>query len=1279
MALENDLRQGRCVGTRVIAQLKTRNNRLTIRVAVSLLLIVCTQYGCARESATSPAVWHDEGTYRWRELPVTPGHRAGFTELSAEELGIRFADSVPEDSVLQNRNLALGSGVALGDIDGDGLVDIFLARVGGPSALYKNLGNWKFKDITRESGLELKGRNTLGATFVDIDGDGDLDLLVTSLGGPNGLFLNDGHGHFTEVTDAAGLSSHRGSTTATLADVDGDGALDLYIADYKAKDALDIFPPEEREFDQVVRKVGDHFEIAPRFREHYRVEMRPDLGAVVRTQRAEPDLFYLNDGHGKFTHVPFTSGRFLDESGKPLTEEPDRFGLTARFFDANGDGFPDLYVCNDFEDADQFWINDGKGTFRLAPRLALRSSSNSSMAMDFSDIDRDGKVDFFVADMLSRDSRRRKTQTPTHTPLPKQIGVIDDRPQMQRNTMFLNRGDGTYAEVASAAGIDASDWSWSSVFLDVDLDGYEDLLIGTGHVWDVMDSDTWERIKTSVTGAKWHEEFKLFPKLPLHNVAFRNNHDLTFTEGGEKWGFASKPAITHGIALADLDGDGDLDVVTNRFNDSPGIFRNDASAPRVAVRLLGLPPNTESVGSKIQVMAGTLPPQQKEVTVGGLYLSSSDPLYSFASGSADTLTIRILWRYGQTTVLSGLRTNREYEIREPPRTAPIPSSNGARTRTRPSSNTTLSADSVAPLFVDVSSLLHHKHVETPYDDFARQSLLANKLSQLGPGITWYDVDGDGTDDLIIGSGRGGRLAVFENKSGRFARVDVQGAVAPADQTTILVVPNDRGKNELLVGQSSYEAGTPQEALALPSVIGLNFSTARNPNALSGETTIVPGDTASIGPLAAADYDGDGYLDLFVGGRVLPGGYPVPVSSHLYRFDGGRFVLDTANQHILDGIGMISAALFSDIDGDGHPDLLLAPEWGYLRVFLNRAGRFVEAPASYGFRQISSRWNGIATGDLNGDGRLDIVATSWGRNTKYHVSRANPLFAYYGNFDNAPSLDVLEAQRDDQIGGIAPLETLSRLSFALPSIRQRVRTFAEYSTATLDKVVGPRLATAGRLEVNSLDHYVFMNQGSHFVVAPLPATAQLAPAFYVGIADFNGDGREDVFLSQNFFPTEIGTPRYDAGLGLLMLGDGKGGLVPLSARAAGIAVFGDQRGAAFADFNRDGRLDLAISQNGGETKLYENLGAKRGLIVQLIGPAGNPAAIGALIRVHYADNRYGPAREIQAGSGYWSMNSPVQVMGLDGVPDGVWVRWPGGRETTTSIRSSDQKVGIASPP
>ncbi len=1226
--------------------------------ATGIVFLCCLLPGCD-QSPEKPIVWNEAGSYRWRELTVGARGGAGFSELNPNTTGIDFVDGVPEDSVLLNRHLAFGSGVALGDVDGDGRVDIFLARVGGPSGLYRNLGAWKFRNVTGESGVELKGRNSFGATFADVDGDDDLDLIVTALGGPNSLFMNDGRGKFTEAADWAGAKSRRGSTTAALADVDGDGDLDLYIANYKAKNALDIYPPQERDFDQVVQRNGDVFEIAPRFREHYRVEVRPELRAVVRTQRAEPDWFYINDGHGKFSQVPFTSGRFLDENGRPLVEEPDHFGLAAKFFDANGDGFPDLYVCNDFEDPDQFWLNDGKGVFRAAPRLALRASSNSSMAVDVSDIDRDGNPDLFIVDMLSRDSRRRKRETPTHTPLPKQVGAIDDRPQMQRNTMFLNRGDGTYAEIASFAGVDASEWSWSLMFLDVDLDGYEDVLVGTGHLWDVMDSDTWERIRTSVTGTKWHDEFKLFPKLPLNNVAFRNNRDLTFTEVGRQWGFASKPAVTHGLAAADLDGDGDLDVVTNRFGDSPGIFRNDAGAGRVSVRLRGLAPNTQSIGSRIRVLARGMPEQQKEVTAGGLYLSSSDPLYTFAAGGADTVTVEVTWRYGQKTVLTGLGTNREYEISEPPRPAAkdlVP----AR------------ADTAPPLFADVSKLLNHTHAEAPYDDFVRQPLLANKLSQLGPGVTWYDVDGNGSDDLLVSSGKGGSLALYGNSGGRFSRVPVTGAQAAGDQTTILVLPNGQGRNQLLVGQSSYEAASPEEALAMPSVLALKLP--GNGGAASAGIA-VPGDTASVGPLAAADYDGDGDLDLFVGGRVLPGAYPIAVSSHLYRLEGGRFALDTANQRVLDGVGMISAALFSDINGDGHADLLLAPEWGPLRIFLNHGGRLVEASESYGFRAYISRWNGLATGDVNGDGRLDIIATSWGRNTKYRVSRDNPIFLYYGNLDENASLDVLEAQRDDQVGGIAPLETLSRLSIALPFVRQRTRTFAEYSTATIDKLLGPALDGARRLDANTLDHTVFINGTTRFTATPLPPLAQLAPAFYAGVADFDGDGREDVFLAQNFFPTEVGTPRYDAGVGLLLRGTGSGGFVPLTSRVSGIQIFGDQRGAAFADFNGDGRLDLAVSQNGAGTRLFRNQAGTPGLRVRLAGTAGNPSAIGALIRVRYAGNRSGPAREVQAGAGYWSQNSPVQVLGLDGVPEAVWVRFPGGAEVTRTVPAAAREIVI----
>src|SRR5207253_425414 len=317
--------------------------------------------------------------------------------------------------------------------------------------------------------------------------------------------------------------------------------------------------------------------------------------------------------------------------------------------------------------------------------------------------------------------------------------------------------------------------------------------------------------------------------------------------------------------------------------------------------------------------------------------------------------------------------------------------------------------------------------------------------------------------------------------------------------------------------------------------------------------------------------------------------------------------------------------------------------------------------------IVGRWNGVTTGDLDGDGRLDIVATSWGRNTRYQVDAAHPLFLYYGDFTGTGRWDMIEAQYDDRLRGIAPLTPLGRLMPAIPSVRLGTRTFAAYANATLKDVLGPTFGRAQQLEAATLDHMVFFNRGGKFVGVPLPPEAQFAPAFYAGVADFDGDGREDLFLAQNFFPTEIGTPRYDAGRGLLLLGRGDGTLVPVPGQVSGIAVYGDQRGAAFADYDGDGREDLAVSQNGAETKLYHNEHARPGLRVRLVGEASNPHAIGAVLRVVYEGSR-GPAREVHGGSGYWSEDGATQVLGLEEAkrPVALWIRWPGGGRASVAL-------------
>ena len=755
--------------------------------ARSILVVGLLAAACGPRPPTIDTSWHDETGYRWRSLDVPRRGTPGFTPQDPAHTAISFVNTVSESLLVHQRILAQGAGVCLGDVDGDGVVDVFLARTQGPNALYRNLGGWRFEDITARAGVAPPDRYSTGCVLADVNGDTHLDLILLALGGPNALFLNDGGGRFTEQGAGAGLTSAAGSTTIAAADVDGDGDLDLYVANYKAYTTLDRISPQERAFDQMVRQVGPEggtrrFEVRERYRADYKLVTRADLGGISLVQRADPDFFYRNEGAGRFVREPIARNpRFTDEQGRMLAEEPEDFGLAAIFADVNGDGAPDLYVTNDFEDPDGFWLNDGHGRFRLAPWYALRSTSNSGMALAVGDVNGDGRPDLFQVDMLSEDTRRLKTQIPTHTSLPKRPGEGEGRPQMQRNTLQLNRGDGTFAEVARAAGVGASGWSWSTVLLDVDLDGWEDVLIGTGHRWDVMDGDVQYRLRNRLQEIDWRRMLFEYPPLPLPNVAFRNRGDATFENASRAWRFGLTPDISHGMALADLDGDGDLDVVINRLGQPAAVLRNDATRPRIAIRLRGAAPNTGGVGSRVRVLGGAVPTQEREVIAGGLYLSSSDGLLTFATGKSDSVTIEVAWRDGRRTVIDGARPNRLYEIDE--NTAPSSSSPEGR-----------GGQGVRTLFEDVSwQLGGHTHVDPYFDDYMRQLLLPNAFSQLGPGVAWFDVEGDGLEDLIVGAGHTGRLAWFRNDGRRLRASATRVSPAPADLTTVLGWPDATGR------------------------------------------------------------------------------------------------------------------------------------------------------------------------------------------------------------------------------------------------------------------------------------------------------------------------------------------------------------------------------------------------------------------------------------------------------------------------------------------------------
>jgi hypothetical protein len=1207
--------------------------------------------------------WQSEQGCRHAAVaPPQPG-KTGFTLLPASQTGITFTNVLAQERYVTNQIYLNGAGVAAGDVDGDGWCDLFFCGLDRPNALYRNLGGWKFEDITAAAGVACPNLACTGASFADVDGDGDLDLIVNSVGNGTFLFLNDGKGHFTNPAPAAPLNYLRAGMSVALADIDGDGDLDLYVANYRTTTIRDM-PNAKLTISEVRGKlVVTAFNGRPMTEADLvgRFTVTPD-GRY--RENGEPDVLYLNDGQGHFAPVVFTGGAFLDEDGRPLKEPPYDWGLTASFRDLDGDGTPDLYVCNDFESPDRIWLNNGKGQFRALPRLALRQTSIFSMGVDFADINRDGFDDIFVSDMLSRSHAKRMLELGEVRPTVLPIGAIDNRPQYSHNTLFFNRGDGTYAEISQFADVQASEWTWSPNFLDVDLDGYEDVLITTGHELQMMNGDVIDRADRLKNQRQMstHELLKLrlmFPRYAIPNASFRNRGDLTFEDVSDQWGF-NVPDVANAAAFADLDNDGDLDVVVNNLNGQAEVFRNETGAPRLGIRLKGAPPNTQGIGAKLKVTGGAVPLQTQEVVCGGRYLAGNDPLRVFAAGTlTNRLALEVFWRDGKYSLVTNALPNHIYEIDEAAaRPAPPPAAaaaTGPATLGAPPGRP--ASPPPPPLFEDVSSLLNHRHHEDPFDDFARQPLLPNRLSQLGPGIAWLDVDGDGWDDLFIGSGRGGVLAGFHNSgNGQFTAMTNAplGRRVARDQTSILGIGAT-----LLVGSSNNEDGQTNGGC-------IRVYDLRQDR--TGESVL--GQSFSTGPLAFGDFDGDGTLNLFIGGRMLPGRYPEAAPSLLMKGATGRLVVAQRFEQL----GLVSGAVFSDLDGDGTPELILACEWGPIRIFRYRDGAYKEVTAEWGLAAYTGWWNGIATGDLDGDGKLDLVASNWGLNSRYHPSPPQPVRLYFGDFSGSEGVDVVEAWVDPATGKEVPNRGMRPVAAALPFVLDRLGGLEAYGKASLQEIYGDKLTAAGRVEAVTLRSMVFFNRGDHFEPAALPDEAQWTPAFGVCVADVDGDGAEDVFLSQNFFAVNPDGWRQDAGRGLWLRGDGHGHLEPVPGSVSGVMVYGEQRGCAVCDFDGDGRIDLAVTQNGNATKLYRNRGARPGLRIRLAGPPGNPSGVGACIRLKSGDH-FGPAREVQAGSGYWSHNSVVQVMAAAAPPTHLWVRWPGGKVTTSPIPPAAREVSV----
>ena len=1053
--------------------------------------------------------WKQAKGYRSRPLTVA-GKQDGFTLLHPADTGMAFTNVLSLEEAAGNEILLNGSGVALGDVDNDGLCDIYLCRLSGASALYRNKGKFTFEDITISAGVACTNQYSTSATLADLDRDGDLDLLVGSVQGGLRTFMNGGKGKFQETTDVAGVRSRYTSSSIALADVDGDGDLDVYHCTYRGSTI--------RNRDIKFKTVNGRRIIDAPNPDDYEFTKQGTL-----LEHAEPDQLFINDGKGLFTASSWTSGRFLDEDGKPLKQAHKDWGLSVQFRDMNRDGAPDIYVCNDFFSPDRIWINDGKGNFRLINKFAIRHTSSFSMGVDFADVNRDGFYDFFVTDMLSRSHSRRITQSVMAGPgLPDQ----KDRPQVSHNTLFLNRGDNTYSEIAFLGGVQASDWSWATIFMDVDLDGFEDLLVTTGHYYDSQDADAENKITGLPRKPSHVERLKYYPKLNVPNYAFRNGRDLTFEEVGAEWGFNFE-GVSHGMALGDLDGDGDLDLVVNNLNAAAGIYRNNSVRPRIAVHLHG-----GGIGSRL-VLKGEGLEQSQEMISGGRYLSGDEQLRVFAAVGTK---LEVTWRNGKKSEIA-VEPNHLYEV----------SDGEAVEVAAPPAKRTMFKELKTEFIPDEQAV---------FSDWDRQPILPRALSRKGPVMLVDDFNKDDFPDLLYGTGRG-ELHLYYNKAGtEFTLTNT----TPAPAGLRDIVGLSRLVELAAVTYSSYETTGQGGALMTYQLVS---NSLRRISALA-LTNSEPS------ALASADVDGNGDADLFLGQFAPPGKYPIAGDSRLFLNRKGDFFYAT---NFPKGLGLVNAAHFADLDGDKDEDLLIASDLSPIRILINQGSNFTDNTTNLGMHVWTGFWSCLATADFNQDGKMDFVAGNFGRNTPY----SKEVTYHFGDWAENGSVGILESVEG------WPLSGPDVLAKALPGLGDRFGSYSNYARARTAEIL--KGFPSRTLTVNTFETSVFLNTGKGFERKALPIEAQFAPVNSISVADFDGDGKLDLYLAQNLFTWRDEFTRSDAGRGLILLGDARGGFT--AKLLSGIEIYGEQRASAAADFNGDGNPDVAVTQTDGPIKIYLN--------------------------------------------------------------------------------------------
>jgi hypothetical protein len=1135
--------------------------------------------------------------------------------------------------------------VCIGDYDGDKLPDLFLTRPSGGHRLYRNLGNFRFADVTAAAGIRNDGMWGMGATFADIDNDGDLDLYVCGYDCPNQLYVNQGDGKFVERAAEFGLAFHGASVIMSFMDYDRDGDLDGYLL----TSALDRLVPKgpirvRHNPAQGLAEVPD--------------ENREGVGAMVK-----PNGSVVTFAAGQFDHL--YENRGANEKGNTVFADVSKaagisgtdIGLSATWFDYDGDAWPDLYVANDFYGPDQLYRNNRDGTFTNVIQTAVPHTPWYSMGSDAGDLNNDGKLDLVASDMSGTTHYKRQTG----------LGDIaaerwflnyPNPPQYMRNAVYLNAGVGRFMEVAYLAGLANSDWAWSVKLADLNCDGWLDVYITNGMTRDAFNSDNKEEEKLVATKEEAEKFWQEKPVKRDRNMAFRNEGDLRFTNMAAEWGL-DHLGVSFGAAWGDLDADGDLDLVVSNYGEQAAVYRNQTSdAHSIKLRLIGKASNRWGIGAVVSLETDH-GHQVRQLKLASGYMSADEPIVYFGLDDATVVhRLTVQWPSGEVQTFENLAADKFYTITE-----------HSSSHSRKEGEKRRGGDGERGSLFTRSNLLGAiQHREKFFPDFTREPLLPYRLSQLGPGMAWGDVDGDGDDDLYVSAASGQTRQIARHEPGGEFRVDVAEAFeadrAAEDMAPLFFDVDADGDQDLYVSSSSLESAAA-DRLYINDGTG-QFTRAESKwievDAEGGSSNAALTDVHSHGVVCAADFDRDGDLDLFVGGRCIAGKYPLPPDSWLLRNDGGRFVrVDREIVTQSATSGLVTSALWSDADNDGWLDLLVTYEWGPVRLFRNNAGQQLDDVSEQA--ALADRlgfWNGIAGRDLDHDGDIDYVVTNFGLNTKYEASAATPLRIYYGDFDGSGRNHIVEAVVADE--GLVPLRDKSASQNAIPLLRQRFPTFHSYASATLPEIYSqPALDRAYVAEANTLETGILLNDDQgRFEFRPLPRLAQAAPAFGVAVEDVDADGHPDIYLVQNFYGPAPETGRMDGGLSLLLKGDGKGGFTPVWPDASGLVVPGDAKSLTVTDLNDDQRPDFVVGVNNGEVLAFENqCEGGNPLVVRLSGAPGNLTAVGARVTVTMANGTKQTA-EVTAGGGYLSQNGGEMFFGLgQSQPTQIEVRWPDG--------------------